>query len=159
MSGADELSIGYLLKLAAGLRTDVAVILGQQTPRHDTRRAAGPVAHVHPSGFGQAWSRILMVRPSTGDARRNSWDGARAASLLAATVGAPFGARVEFRTPDTSRGGARGVKPTSKSLGLGPPVRNSPGPAPSSTEPVPVASVTRPGRRRAAGPAPRLPGP
>ncbi|WP_448333837.1 helix-turn-helix domain-containing protein [Streptomyces sp. DSM 41534] len=57
-----ELSIGYLLKLAAGLRTDVAVILGQQAPRHDmgleARTALRQLADaVHESALGD-WQGI-----------------------------------------------------------------------------------------------------
>ncbi|CDR08179.1 hypothetical protein GCM10022420_048110 [Streptomyces iranensis] len=64
-----ELSIGYLLKLAAGLRTDVAVILGQQAPRHDmgleARAALRQLADaVHESALGD-WQGI--GEPSTLD--------------------------------------------------------------------------------------------
>ena len=53
-----ELSLGSLLKLAAALKTDVGVILGQQAPRrgmsHDTRAALRQLSDaVHDSALGE----------------------------------------------------------------------------------------------------------
>ncbi|NLU67755.1 helix-turn-helix transcriptional regulator [Streptomyces sp. HNM0574] len=76
-----ELSVGSLLKLAAALRTDVGVILGQQAPRRgmsrDTRTAVRRLSDaVHDSALG-GWEGV--EEPSTVSELSSAHDGMCAA--------------------------------------------------------------------------------